>query len=131
MDYELPYPEAGYELALSEREKYLSGLEELSGAEDSRKILESLASIYDILRGSQTPFGREAEWAVDLIRCYRNLGSIVKQVSETGYNLLSEEDKEKREEELEQKEEEIAKRDEEIADLKDEIEGYASIIRDV
>jgi hypothetical protein len=76
----LPYPDVGTELEYSPRKDYFKLIRNLTEEDILKKpesYLEDICNIYKKIESSKPPFGKEVEWAGEMIRVYRNLGYLI------------------------------------------------------
>jgi len=97
MDFKLPYDNVGFELEPEIRNKYQEGLKKIQSGTGKEAVF-FLREMYKWLNSSHPPSGREIEWGADLIKVYRNLEKIFRDIDFEG--VMKDELKEKFEERI-------------------------------
>ena len=77
----------GMEIGGGIRKKYEDAFESLKQTNSYIKGLELIASMSEVLGKSRPDRGRGAYWARDMIEAYRNLGNIIKQMSQSDLSM--------------------------------------------
>jgi len=69
------------------RKTYRDAFNILKQVNSYQAALESIANMFDALGKSRPDKGRGIEWARDVIPAYRNLGNVIKQISQSNLSM--------------------------------------------
>lgn len=79
----LPYPSVGTELEYSSRKAYTTLIENLTQEkikEEPIKYLNKTIDTYSEVQNSSPPEGKESQWALEIIKTYKNLGFVLEEI---------------------------------------------------